>query len=69
MDEEFLRARADRINWLLDNAEAMGDGAAALGTLIITAATDEEYQEFRSGNQAVLLDVERRFINAGIRTA
>lgn len=69
MDKEFLEARADRINWLLDNAETMGDGAAALGTLIITAATDEEYEEFRAGNHAVLLDVEKRFIEAGIRTA
>ena len=69
MNEEFLRARADRINWLLERAEDIGDGAAVLGGLILTAADDDEFAQFMAGNLDILKNIEQRFIDAGIKTS
>lgn len=68
MDSEFLKSRAARVNWLLDRADAKGDGAAALGTLIIFAATDEQFERFMSGDFSGLAEVEVDFREAGIKT-
>lgn len=74
LTNEFLSENSARINTIIDRAEAMGDGAPALGVLILLALTEEEWAIYTSSEgdlnviANILGPVEERFNSAGIVT-
>jgi len=46
LTDELIKENLDRINSLIRFAEAKGDDAPVVGTILILAMTDEEFENF-----------------------
>jgi hypothetical protein len=69
--KEQLQENAERINFLVDRAKLMGDGAPCLGTIVWLCLTDDQYKKVKNEEVSILTymeGVEAMLVEAGIRT-